>query len=205
MRSLVFVHGYLGGSAQWADQVEAFSPSFQVITPDLPGFGNHSDIPAPDSIGAFADYLLEQLRAQGVERFDLVGHFLQKEVSLLEGQVAVRDHLVEQDLDVHLVVGTADTAGIVDEVRVHASRAAGELYPCELGQPQVPAFAHDAAAEHRGGDPQVVVAGGGRLLHLGRHVEEAAGLPLDLESEMDLAALVEQLLALVGRDAELVA
>ncbi len=74
MRSLVLVHGYLGGSAQWADQVEAFSPSFNVITPDLPGFGNNRDMPAPDTIGAFADYVLDQVRAQGIERFDLVGH-----------------------------------------------------------------------------------------------------------------------------------
>ena len=74
MRSLVFVHGYLGGSAQWADQVEAFSPSFQVITPELPGFGNQRDVPAPDSIAAFPDHVLELLDARGVERFDLVGH-----------------------------------------------------------------------------------------------------------------------------------
>ena len=74
MGSLVFVHGYLGGSAQWADQVAAFSPSFDVVTPDLPGFGNHRDLQAPDTIGGFADYVLEALRGQGVERFDLVGH-----------------------------------------------------------------------------------------------------------------------------------
>lgn len=74
MRALVFVHGYLGGSAQWAAQVEAFSASFRVITPDLPGFGLNRDLPAPEEIGDFADYVLEQVRETGVERFDLVGH-----------------------------------------------------------------------------------------------------------------------------------
>jgi len=74
MRSLVFVHGYLGGSAQWADQAEAFSPSFNVITPDLPGYGLNHTMQAPAEIGAFADYVLGQVREQGVERFDLVGH-----------------------------------------------------------------------------------------------------------------------------------
>lgn len=74
MRSLVFVHGYLGGSAQWDGQVEAFASSFEVITPDLPGFGNNHALQAPDDIGAFADYVLEQLRGLGVDRFDLVGH-----------------------------------------------------------------------------------------------------------------------------------
>ncbi len=74
MRSLVFVHGYLGGSAQWVDQIEAFSPSFNVITPDLPGYGRNCASSAPETIGAFADYVLEQVREEGVERFDLVGH-----------------------------------------------------------------------------------------------------------------------------------
>ena len=74
MRALVFVHGYLGGSAQWAGQAEAFSASARVITPDLPGYGLNNALPAPDEIGAFADYVLEQVRAVGVDRFDLVGH-----------------------------------------------------------------------------------------------------------------------------------
>jgi len=74
MRALVFVHGYLGGSAQWAAQVEAFSPSFRVITPDLPGYGRNCALQAPEQIGAFADYVLEQVQGMGVERFDLVGH-----------------------------------------------------------------------------------------------------------------------------------
>ena len=74
MRSLVFVHGYLGGSTQWADQVETFAASFDVITPDLPGFGRNHSMQAPDEIGAFADYVLEQVQDLGVERFDLVGH-----------------------------------------------------------------------------------------------------------------------------------
>ena len=74
MRSLVFVHGYLGGSKQWAEQVATFSPFFDVITPDLPGYGCNRALPAPDTIGDFADYVLEQVRDRGVERFDLVGH-----------------------------------------------------------------------------------------------------------------------------------
>ncbi len=74
MRTLVFVHGYLGGSAQWASQVEAFSPFFQVIAPDLPGYGRNGALQAPEEIGAFSDYVLEQLRDAGIDRFDLVGH-----------------------------------------------------------------------------------------------------------------------------------
>ena len=74
MRSLVFVHGYLGGSEQWQGQAEAFASGFNVITPDLPGYGRNNAMQAPEEIGAFADYVLEQVRDQGVDRFDLVGH-----------------------------------------------------------------------------------------------------------------------------------
>lgn len=74
MNILVFVHGYLGGSAQWADQVETFSKHFRVVTPDLPGFGLKSTEKAPETIREFATYVLNQLDQKGIDRFYLVGH-----------------------------------------------------------------------------------------------------------------------------------
>ncbi len=71
---LVFVHGYLGGSPQWADQVALFSRSHRVITPDLPGFSGDPEREAPETIRGFAQDVLAQLDALGVEGFDLVGH-----------------------------------------------------------------------------------------------------------------------------------
>ncbi len=72
--SVVFVHGYLGGSQQWLAQVEALSEYFEVITPDLPGYGLNNKLQAPESIGGFAAYVLEQLDKKGIENFHLVGH-----------------------------------------------------------------------------------------------------------------------------------
>ncbi len=74
MEALVFVHGYLGGGSQWAEQVDTFSSEFRVVTPDLPGFGANRGLPAPESIGGFADYVLEQLSGLGIDRFHLLGH-----------------------------------------------------------------------------------------------------------------------------------
>ena len=74
MKALVFVHGYFGGGRQWADQVAAFGDSFQVITPDLPGFGDNHSASTPDSIRGLAIDVLSQLDALGVQRFHLVGH-----------------------------------------------------------------------------------------------------------------------------------
>jgi len=74
MKTLVFVHGYLGGGMQWSDQVRAFGSQFQVITPDLPGFGDNNQSTTPDTIRGLAMNVFQQLDKLGVHRFHLVGH-----------------------------------------------------------------------------------------------------------------------------------
>ena len=74
MKSLVFVHGYLGGSPQWANQADVFSRNFDVVTPDLPGFGLNNEMEPPQTIRGFATYVLDQLDRLGVSTFHLVGH-----------------------------------------------------------------------------------------------------------------------------------
>jgi len=74
MKTLVFVHGYFGGGAQWADQVHVFGGQFQVITPDLPGFGAASQLNTPETIRGLAINVLSELDKLGVHRFHLVGH-----------------------------------------------------------------------------------------------------------------------------------
>ena len=72
--TLVFVHGYLGGSQQWLDQVAFFSEYFNVITPDLPGYGLNNKQQSPESIGGLADYVFGELDKQGIDSFHLLGH-----------------------------------------------------------------------------------------------------------------------------------
>ena len=74
MKTLVFVHGYLGAGAQWAGQQKAFGGEFQVIAPDLPGFGSINYQNTPETIRGLAINVLHQLDALGVHRFHLVGH-----------------------------------------------------------------------------------------------------------------------------------
>jgi pimeloyl-ACP methyl ester carboxylesterase len=71
---LVLVHGYLGGSAQWEAEIAQFSDRYDVIAPDLPGFGDASAEPGCDSIGAMADSVLALLDHLGIEEFILMGH-----------------------------------------------------------------------------------------------------------------------------------
>ncbi len=71
---LVLVHGYLGGAAIWRAQIDFFSPRFDVIAPDLSGFGESADLEAPDTIDAFARQVLGLLDDLGIQRFHLLGH-----------------------------------------------------------------------------------------------------------------------------------
>jgi pimeloyl-ACP methyl ester carboxylesterase len=68
------VHGFMGGSPQWQLQRDAFSKERKLITIDLPGFGENASLGPVDSIGGFADWVLDEVRAQGIERFHLLGH-----------------------------------------------------------------------------------------------------------------------------------
>ena len=74
MKSLVLVHGYLGGSSQWAQQVAFFAPYFQVVTVDLPGFGLNHGMESPQTIKGYAEFVLHQLDQLGIEQFHLLGH-----------------------------------------------------------------------------------------------------------------------------------
>ena len=87
----------------------------------------------------------------------LVPHLGEDRVALLAGQVALGDDRVEQDLDVHLVVGAVDAGRVVDRVHVDPAAAARVGDSCALREAEVPALADDAAAQLLGVDPDCVV------------------------------------------------
>ena len=73
-KSLVFIHGYMGGSLQWAGQVDYFSAYFDVHVLDLPGFGLNNAALSPASIRGYGDYIFAEMAARGVQEFYLLGH-----------------------------------------------------------------------------------------------------------------------------------
>lgn len=73
MTPLVLVHGFMGGSDQWAYQAP-LAQGRDVIAVDLPGFGKNAHLPPVNQIGGFADWVLNHLSERGVETFDLMGH-----------------------------------------------------------------------------------------------------------------------------------
>lgn len=74
MTPLVLVHGFMGGSAQWAPQRAGLGDRFDIIAPDLPGFGANAHLPPLSSIPDFADWVIADLQARGVSRYHLLGH-----------------------------------------------------------------------------------------------------------------------------------
>ena len=74
MIPLVFVHGFMGSSAQWSGQREYFKEQYNVVTPDLPGFGENNHMTPPVRIGNYANFVLDSLTGLGIDRFHLVGH-----------------------------------------------------------------------------------------------------------------------------------
>jgi 2-hydroxy-6-oxonona-2,4-dienedioate hydrolase len=72
--TLVLVHGFLGGSSQWEAQIEFLRDHFDVVAPDLAGFGEASHLAAPADIAVHARNVLSTLDRLGVDRFHLLGH-----------------------------------------------------------------------------------------------------------------------------------
>ena len=74
MAPLVLVHGFMGGGEQWERQRTDLGDRISIITPCLPGFGSNAGLAAPDTIHDYARFVLDELSAQGIETFQLLGH-----------------------------------------------------------------------------------------------------------------------------------
>lgn len=73
MSHLVLVHGFMGGSDQWALQTP-LADQRDMVCVDLPGFGKQAHLPALTSISDYARWVLEELSRLGIDRFNLLGH-----------------------------------------------------------------------------------------------------------------------------------
>lgn len=72
--ALVLVHGFLGGSRQWAAELQFLHRHFDVIAPDLAGYGDACDRVAPTEMATHARAVLATLDGLGIDRFHLLGH-----------------------------------------------------------------------------------------------------------------------------------
>ena len=73
MTPLILVHGYLGGSSQWANLLPYLS-NRSVYAVDLPGFGKNRYLEPVSTIGAMAAFVLDFALENKLPKFDLLGH-----------------------------------------------------------------------------------------------------------------------------------
>ena len=72
--AFVLVHGYLGGAEQWRREIEHFADRYDVIAPNLPGFGAAADRPGCDTVAGMAEAVHGLLDELGITEFVLLGH-----------------------------------------------------------------------------------------------------------------------------------
>ena len=70
----VLQHGYFGGSEMWVEQIEFFKTQYDVIAPDLAGFGKSAELTPGESIEACAQQVFDTLDGLGIDKFYLLGH-----------------------------------------------------------------------------------------------------------------------------------
>lgn len=79
---ILLIHGFPMNAGIWSRFSDSLSSSFQVITVDLPGFGNSPMLPAPFSLDDVAEVLNENLKQKGISEILPVGHSLGGYVTL---------------------------------------------------------------------------------------------------------------------------
>lgn len=72
-RTLVLMHGFLGGTAYWVPLTTGLKHAHDVIAVDLPGFAGSARVPAPDSLSGYGKVVVALLDSLGVQRFSLLG------------------------------------------------------------------------------------------------------------------------------------
>ena len=75
-RPLVLVPGVGGTTATWGSVRIGLAAEREVVALELPGFGRSALMPGEVTVAAYADALEAHLRAEGLERADLVGSSL---------------------------------------------------------------------------------------------------------------------------------
>lgn len=105
---LVLVHGYLAGAEIWKKQIEVFKEKFEVFAVNLPGFADSAHIRAPDTILGFANIVLSELTALGVEKFHLLGHSM-------GGMIVQKMAAIEPERIDHLICYGTGPVGVMPD------------------------------------------------------------------------------------------
>jgi 2-succinyl-6-hydroxy-2,4-cyclohexadiene-1-carboxylate synthase len=134
--AVLFLHGFMGSGADWADAVSVLDERFYCVTPDLPGHGGSLGLP-PEAytIDGAARALLELLDELEVERPSIVGYSM-------GGRLALYLALRYPERCSTLFLESA-SPGIDDAVERQARRKADEEKAKRLESGDLASFLHD--------------------------------------------------------------
>ena len=73
--AILFLHGFMGSGADWAETISALEERFYCVAPDLPGHGRSLGLPPEDyTIEGATRTLLDLLDGLEISRAALVGY-----------------------------------------------------------------------------------------------------------------------------------
>lgn len=121
MTLLVLVHGFMGGGAQWNGYVGSLKKRLDLLTVDLPGFGANAHLPPIDSIGGYADWLIDYLQDTGVDRYHLLGHSMG---GMIAQEIALKDSGRIDRLVLYSTGAVGDLPGRFESIEESKRRAA---------------------------------------------------------------------------------
>lgn len=73
-KSVVILHGWGDNSASWQKFADELSKKYDVIVPDLPGFGNSQSPPVPWGVSEYAKLVSEFLKKVDIAPYAILGH-----------------------------------------------------------------------------------------------------------------------------------
>lgn len=122
-QTLVLVHGFMGGSAQWNCVRPHLEPVVDLVALDLPGFGQNSHLPPLDRIEAFADWAIAEVKGRGVERYALLGHSMG---GMIAQEIARRDQHAIRKLVLYATGAVGVIPGRFETIYESKRRAAAD-------------------------------------------------------------------------------
>ena len=93
---------------------------------------------------------------------NFIRHVGQESTAVFLGKLACVDNCTDQNLDVHLVIGTIHTGRIIDRIGIDASPGQCVLDAAQLREAKIAAFCHDIATQFITVDAQRI---GGAITH----------------------------------------
>jgi 2-hydroxy-6-oxonona-2,4-dienedioate hydrolase len=108
-QTVVLLHGLFGSCRYWSFLVDYLSPTYDVVSLDLPGFGDSSTVPVPKNVAGYGAVVFEFLQSLGIESFSVLGHSL-------GGAIAQQMSLDYPD-EINKMVAYATKPAVLDEDR----------------------------------------------------------------------------------------